>query len=55
MPWDKLSFELVTSPLKKKYKHHSKVLIVGLEDEEEKTHFKKMDGGDDKELQVSTT
>ncbi len=55
MPWDKLSFELVTSPLKKKYKHHSKVLIVRLEAEEENTHLKEMDGGDDEKLQVSTT
>jgi hypothetical protein len=55
MPWDKLSFELVTSPPKKKYKYHYRVLIVGLEDEEKKTHLEEMDGGDDEELQVTTT
>jgi hypothetical protein len=47
MPWDKLSFEHVTTSPRKKYKHHFKVLIIGFEDEEEKTHLKEMDGGDD--------
>lgn len=55
MPWDKLSFELITTPPRKKYKHHSRVLILGLEDEEENTHLEKMDGGDDEKLQVTTT
>ncbi len=55
MPWDKLSFEIVTSTPKKKYKHHLKVLIIGLEDKETNTHLEETNGGDDEKLQPTTT
>jgi hypothetical protein len=49
-----LSLEPVTSPPRKTFRYHSKVLIVEL-DEEKKTHSKEMGGGNDEEIQATTT
>jgi len=54
-PWDKLSLELVTSPLRKKSRTISRSQIVDLEEDEERTYSNKMGGGDGEELQVTVT
>jgi hypothetical protein len=51
-PQDKLSFEPITSPPKKKSKTTFKLKVVDLEKDEERTYLDEMGGGGGKELQA---
>jgi hypothetical protein len=53
--WDKLSFELITSPPRKKSKTISRSQIVDSEEDEEQTYSGKMGVGDGKVLQAIIT
>jgi hypothetical protein len=53
--WEKLSFELIISPPRKKFKNISRSQILDLEEDEEQTYSSKMGGGDGKELQAIIT
>ncbi len=50
-----LNLELVTSPPRKNFKHHFRVLIIEPKDEEENTCLEEMGGGDDEKFQATIT
>jgi hypothetical protein len=54
MPNNKLNFEHVTSPPKKKAIIHSKILIVEVEDDEERTHLEEIRRGAGEEEKITT-